>query len=326
MEKIAFTDGTKLCLLDENGNLTARESGFIARYKENARRRSFANEWKYSGMGYRFQGGSPDYDDFDDDDGDKTIASLNGITFIEENTIAYSFTVDGSSGIYKKYFTLEKEDESHVIHSNSEQFFSLKNDRKSGSLLATTAKTGEANSSLSVFGTDGDYNNLTDGDSKDENPVYSPVDGRILFDSAGVGRNARGGFVRYAPAGIYALDPLTLEMETIKEDKEYSYVKPKQDGQGNIYAIKRPADDLPRGNILVDILLIPVRIIEALVGFVGFFVEIFARKPLVKGNANTRGNNPARNRDERTVFIEGYRIETERELKKNSKNKEKDYG
>lgn len=324
MDTIAFTDGTQIGVY-RDGKTMKRESNFILGYRENLRRINDNNAWKYEGAGYRFREGTHGvYNE------NSTTAFLNAVTFTDrESTVAYSFTVGESSGIYYKNFSLQRNDESHLIHSNSTEFLSLSNDKKEGDMLATIRKNGDVRFSVARFGRDGDYVTLTEGDSKDENASYSQRDGKILFDSAGVGRDGSDNFVMYGNAAIYTLDPLTLAVDELHSAADFSYIKPKEDKEGNVYAVKRPLKNKIRRNILLEIILIPVRIIEAIVGFVQFFVKIFAQKPLVESKGgNTGGNNPAweKSRDYKEVYVEGMLIEADKELKRNARSKEKDLG
>ncbi len=324
MEKIAFTDGTKICIIDGKGNRLERESSFILNYKENAKRIASNSAWKHTGVGAQMRG---DYKFEDLYEGENAPAYLNGISFTnKENTVVYSFTVGQSSGIYYKDFSREKQDEMHLIHSNTQEFLSLSANKKEGTMLATIRKNGDFCHSLALFTADGDYNVITDGDSKDENPSFSSVKDEILFNSAGVGRNERGEFIDYGNSVLYALNPLTLEIQTIKEEKNYSYIKPKKDFTGNIYAIKRPLKEKSGNNLILDILLIPVRIIEAIIGFIQFFVIMFTGKTLISNRGN--GNNPVKEREkkEEGIFIEGKFIQVDKELKRNARFKDKDYG
>ena len=73
----------------------------------------------------------------------------------------------------------------------------------------------------------------------------------------------------------------------------------------------------------VEILLIPYRIIQAIVMFVQAFVTMFTGKSMTSG-----GSNPARGRetDSRKLFVDGNLIEAEKELKRNKRFKDKEYG
>ena len=319
MEKIAYTDGTKICILHTDGTVQQRESGFIEKYQDTARRIVKTNEWKQSGMGASMRG---DYLLHSDEQ--NAPATLNGVAFTErENVLAYSFTVGQTSGIYYKDFSRETQDETHLIHSNEEEFCSLHCNKKDGTMLATVRKSGDVCFSPALFSKEGGYTRLTDGDTRDENPSFAQ-DGRVLFNSSAVGRNSQGAFVTYASSAIYSLDLLTLDMQNCKEAPTHSYIKPKEDAEGNLYAIKRPVKEQKSSNFLLDILLIPIRILEGIVGFIQFFVMAFSGKTLVSGKG--AGSNPTKERKtaESEIFIDGNLVQVDKELKRNAK--EGEYG
>jgi hypothetical protein len=101
----------------------------------------------------------------------------------------------------------------------------------------------------------------------------------------------------------------------------YSFYKPIYWG-GKLYAIKAPAREKGT-NPLIEIVLIPWRIIQAIAGFINLFVHAFTGKSLVSG-----GNNPAKGRDydSRKVAIKGNLIDVEKQSRKNASKKDKDYG
>lgn len=315
MEKLAFADGDKIGVFD--GEKTEYfESEYLLRYREYAEARSKNDEWKFCGDGARFRG---DYELYNSRK-ERVDAYINGVQWDGEK-IVYSFTVNGSSGIYRKNVSSPKEREEHIITSTDEEFLSL---FCAGERLAVTVKRDGAVSSVGTIDmASGDLETLTDGDSLDENATFSP-DGKIFFDSAGAGRDRDGNFTgKYAPASIFSLDRETLEIKEILHGEKFSYVKPKIAKNGDLYCIKRPAKERRGANPLVEMLLIPVRIFQAIVMFVQSFVIAFTGKSLTEG-----GENPARGRKQnpRKLLIDGNFIEAERELKRNKRKKDKDYG
>ena len=74
---------------------------------------------------------------------------------------------------------------------------------------------------------------------------------------------------------------------------------------------------------MIEILLIPFRIIQAIVNFINVFVTFFTGKSLASG-----GSNPAKGRkyDSREEFVKGNLINAEKEMKKNAKKNKGDYG
>lgn len=319
MERVAYTDGEKLCLL-QDGQRTERTSVALETYRENGRRTAAADEWKYTGEGAVFRG-----DERRATMQDGFVGTLNGVTFVGEHTVAYTFATPHTSGIRLKNFSIGEKapggDEKHVFHSNTLHFFVPDYDREKKKLVVAASGREEVAKDIYLF--DGeDYHSLTGGDSKDESPSFS-VDGEILFSSAGVGRNGQGEFVTYAPSAIYSMNPLTLDMVPLKEDKEHSYTCPRAGADGALYAIRRPIGEEEKRNIFLEIILIPVRLLQAFAGLIQVFVTAFTGKSLTG-----RGVNPTKGReyDGRNIVIEGNRINAEKELKKNARFKENDYG
>ena len=317
MEKLAFTDGDKIGVFD--GEKTQLyESEFILRYREYSETRVKNDEWKFGGEGARFRG---DYDIYRARQ-EKVYAFINGVQW-DGDKIIYSFTVNSSSGIYRKDVRDEKAREEHIFTSSDEEFLSL---HKAGNTLAITVKNAEVTSSIGTLdlGTS-EIKTLTDGDSRDSNACFSPCESGVLyFDTAGVGRDSQGNFTgKFAPSEICSLDLNTLEIKEILRDEKFSFVKPQKDKNGDLYYIKRPTKEKRGGNPLIEMLLIPVRIFQAIVMFVQFFVIAFTGKSLTSG-----GDNPTRGReqDSRKLYVDGNFIEAEKELKRNKKTKDKEYG
>ena len=120
-----------------------------------------------------------------------------------------------------------------------------------------------------------------------------------------------------------------MEVETLASDPKFSYIKPLTDSEGNLYCIKKPGTEKTGGNPLLEILLIPVRIVQALAGFVSMFVMCFTGKPLVSGQSGRSvdaGGGAAKNgkADAKKIFINNNLLNVEKELKKNKK--QEDYG
>jgi hypothetical protein len=141
-----------------------------------------------------------------------------------------------------------------------------------------------------------------------------------------VGRDGNNNFIEYMPSEIYRLNLSTLDVEAIASDPKYSYIKPLSDADGNVYCIKKPNRERSGGNPLVEVLLIPVRIVQAIAGFISTFVMCFSGKSLVSGSAVDSGGGAAKNgkRDAKKVFINNNLLNVDKELKKNKK--QEDYG
>lgn len=318
MEKFAYTDGDKIGVFD--GERTKLyESEYILRYREYSETRVKNDEWKYMGEGARFRG---DYDGRRNRV-EKIYAYINGVQW-EGDKVLYSFTVNGSSGVYRKDVTNEKAREEHILSSSDYEILSVH--CGGNGQVAVTVRPDVITSHIGILDCrSSELKTLTDGDSRDQNAYFSPVNAdTVFFDSAGVGRSSDGDFSgRYTPAAICSLDMGTMEIKEILSDKKVSYVKPKQAKDGTLYCIERPNKEKRGGNPLLEILLIPFRILQAIVMFVQAFVTLFTGKSLTSG-----GDNPTRGResDSRKLYVDGNLIEAEKELKRNKKFKDKEYG
>lgn len=319
MQKFLFTDGDKIGIGDgEKTRLL--ESEYILRYRETAATRVKSDEWKYTGEGARFRG---DYDRFRARN-EQVYAYINGVQW-EGEKVLYSFTVNGSSGVYRKDTENETAREDHIISLNEEEILSIHRNGVTGQLAVTVRENG-INSHIGILDCNtSELKTYTDGDVRDENPYFSTVEAdTVYFDSAGAGRTVDGSFTgSYSPSAICKLNLQTMEIEEVLKDKTLSYIKPKQDKNGALYYIERPNKEKSGGNPLVEILLIPFRIVQAIVMFVQAFVTLFTGKSLTSG-----GDNPTKGReqDSRKLYVDGNLIQVEKELKKNRRFKDKEYG
>lgn len=319
MEKIVFSDGDSIRVLDE-GEEGTYASQYIADYRERMRRMVKNKEWKHSGMGAMFRGDTMSEVGMDSET--RVDAYINSVHAAGEDKVLYTFTVNQTSGVIEKTLSAKKDGERFILHTNDGELLSSDYNVTDGKFVAEL-KRGEISSDLVLLDTErGDYVSITDGDSRDENPSFSKKrPGVVLYDSLAAGRNARGEFVEYAPAAVYEYDLNTLDLKEIRASEKYSYIKPVEDENGDIYCIRKPAKERERHNPVVEILLIPYRLLMAIVNFIQIFVVFFTGKTMTGG-----GNNPAKGRDtdSRQMIIRGNVIEVDKEIARNKKFKDKD--
>ena len=312
--KFTFIDKEQICVY-ENGKTEKYESSYVQRYRETSKRDQKNKEWKKNSDAML-------YDDYFERN-EKVIASIRSVSpTLEDNKLVYAFSVNETSGIYYKYTDDEKKTEAHVISSGEEEFSDIvvSQSGEIGGVVQRSAFT----SDIAIFSKNGgDYKCITGGDSKDEHPFFGK-NGDIFFNSYGVGRDMDNEFVKYMPSEILKLNVHSMQIDTIVSDGKYSYIKPILDSEGNLYCIRKPGEETEKsGNPFLKILLIPVRIVEALVGFVSMFVTIFTGKPLVEGKGKTRsGGGAAKNADEKKIFVHNHMLNVEKELKKNEKEQD----
>lgn len=314
-DNLVFCDGENICAFDGQ-RVHTFVSSYITRYRDSAIAAARGREWKKSSNAlYRGE-------IFQEDDSQSLVGNVTSAYFCGESEVVYTFQIGNSSGIYKKSLADEKLTESHVINSTTSSYTGGSLDEGCGA-LAVSVKSGYYNADIALFDLkSGDYKTYTEGDTLDEDPYICPDERNIIYyTSRGAGRDMRGNFIEFSPAEIYKLDTRSVTTELVKSDAEYSYFKPKCRG-GKLYCIKAPAGK-SGGNALLDIVLIPWRILQAIVGFIAVFVHAFTGKSVTSG-----GDNPARGRevDGKKVIISGNLVDVEKEAKKNASKRDADYG
>ncbi len=317
MYKFLFSDGEDVCLY-EDGKIVKRHSKFIENYKNACASVERARTWKQSGEGAKFRG-----DVRYEAEGESAMCTINGVWFTsKDNEIVYSFTVDQSSGVYKIDFSDEKAPEIHVVNSVDYRFSGGCCDAVTD-ILVTEISRNYCNSDIAVLDLkSGEYKTVTDGDTMDGDPFISPDDAdAVYFSSRGVGRTLNGDFAGFSPASVCKLNISALEVEEILSSDKYNYFKPIVSG-GKLYVLRTPSKD-KKPNPLLEIILIPFRIIQALVNFINVFVTAFTGKSLASG-----GSNPAKGRkyDSREQFVKGNLINVDKQLKTNARKDKDGYG
>ena len=325
MEKLVFADGEKIGVFDGE-KVALYESEYIARYREYVENKNRKDEWKYTGEGARFRG---DYERFQESRNEKVFAYINGVQWDGESVL-YSFTVNDTSGVYRKYVAERAADgkenkEDHILTSSDEEILSV---HACGKTLAVTVKHGITSSVGLLRSDNAELKTLTDGDVRDANAYFSSARcDTILFDSAGAGMDGDGNYTgKFSPSAICSLNLNTMEISEILRDEKKSFFKPKTAPDGTLYCIERPTKEKKSGSLLLDIVLFPVRIVQAIAMFLQAFVMIFTGKSLT--SATSEGANPARGRKDKVskIYIDGNLIEAEKELKRNKRKKDKEYG
>lgn len=320
MDKLLFNDRLTIKTY-EDGNIKEYSSDFHSNYIESARKAVKNSEWKTKGAGARFMREGMDEDAYDEK---SDVSYFNSLEFFASpDEIIYSVTVNELSGVMKKDLTADKDSESHVIHSREDMFCGAC-PNKTNDKFVTCIKTGYENSHLAVYDlkTD-DYMTLTDGDSCDFDAEFSRKnDLLVYFASKGVGRNSDGEFVKFSRSSILSYDFFTGDIEEILSDPVKSLTKPKDDENGNFYYITRAEDKeykIGFFRLLLDIILIPWKILKALYYFAELFTTMFTGKGFTE-----KSGNPAKTmkKSQGMIVIDDNLINADEEYRKNLRHKD----
>ena len=153
-----------------------------------------------------------------------------------------------------------------------------------GEHLAASVFHNDFTSNIAVLETGGTgFQEATDGDSVDIAPRWS-APRRIVFQSAGLGRDAAGRFAGLGPFAIQELDLDSGEMRCLAEDPAADLLGPNKTAGGDLFYIRRPHSSqfakVSPLHALKDTVLFPFRMAFAIFQFFNFFSMRYTGKPL----------------------------------------------
>jgi hypothetical protein len=155
-----------------------------------------------------------------------------------------------------------------------------------GQAIAASVSHSNLGANLAVLNPDGsDLREITEGDSVDLAPRWVPgAERRLVFQSAGVGRDAAGRLSGTSPFAVQELDLDSGEIACLAEDPEADLLGPQKSDDGALYYIRRPRpvrrntfDPLA---IVKDTVLFPFRLSFAIFQFFNFFSMRYTGRPL----------------------------------------------
>jgi hypothetical protein len=205
-------------------------------------------------------------------------------------------------------------DERRLWNDNRTRIRHLAVSRPAGDLaFGILHENGTANIGLKINGESG-IKELTEGDSFDTAPHWVPGEGsKIVFQSAGIGRNREGQFQALGPFCIQQLDVTAGEMTTLVEDRRFDYLAPQFREDGSLFYIRRPytlEERLHPLRMLKDFFLFPFRLLFAIFQFLNFFSTLFTGRRLTSADGTK-----AREMHMRQMMIWGNLVQGQRQAK-----------
>lgn len=307
---------------------------YITKVKDSAKR----TEWKYSGSGARFT------DTYrPNTSAESAVASVRSrVNCVDTHNgdVIYSMNIDNVYGIYRK--REGEENEGIVISSSDSAYvdFDIHGDR----MVLSSYFAGESH--IGVLDMDDTYCRIyTEGATRDTSPVWSKVyRNRIYYSCTGLPiandsqqspDETHVGFGQMmtdmytsastasrGPTSICLLDISEGTVDDVLTDDKYDFTHPSSTSDGALYYIRKPYREDNGGGALgclLDLLMLPVRLIGALFGFFNVFSVMFSGKTLTK-------HSDVKQRDEKKIMIDGNLINAEKELRENRKRADKNPG
>ncbi len=201
----------------------------------------------------------------------------------DDDTLYYVLAVGDTRGLFRRH--LAEDREVRLFHRTSWSCHGFAyNPADKRLILAVQNANGSAH--LEVCDDEGTRRGtITDGDCVDSSPSLVPGRSRtVVYQSSGVARHPQSGQMMALGHGcVHLLDYGSGHMEVLLDDPKHDFVAPRMDAQGVLYAIRRPADKPQReraGLALKDTLLMPLRLLKAVFGYLNFFTMVYGKEPL----------------------------------------------
>ena len=196
------------------------------------------------------------------------------------------------------------EEERRLWHKNDKRLGYL-NVSPSGAVACSLLHPiGTANIAVRIDEESG-FSEVTEGDSVDAAPRWVPGERRrLVFQSAGVGRNQAGHYAGLGPFAVQLLDIDSSDLTTVVEDAQHDCLTPQMLDDGTLYYIRRPYEPgqpLRPLRVLKDVVLLPFRLLYVLFGFLQALSVIFTGKKLT----TAADGPPGREMDMKEMWIWG---------------------
>jgi hypothetical protein len=202
------------------------------------------------------------------------------------------------------------EPEQRLFHGNERRVRHLSTRPGLGRIACSVRHT-SGSAGIAFMSADGsDLTEVTEGDSVDEAPAFAPGDPETLvFQSAGIGRDAEGRYHSLGPCAVKRLRLSTGDIEALAESPQHDFLGPRLLPDGSLLCIRRPyrgAAPFSLAAALKDLLMFPVRLLVALFHWLNFFSVRYSGKPLT-----TAGGPRQDGADIRRMMIWGNLVDAE---------------
>ncbi len=276
--------------------------------------------WKSQGRSARFQsqawGSAPG-------DPAEVPVKVTGVTTRPSTAeLVYSLETDAVSGL----FALDEAGQERRLFHTADFRLRQISLHPDGHTLACAVFHSDFRSNIAVLQLEGtDFNEVTEGDSFDQAPTWVQGGGkRVVFQSAGIGRDAAGRFGGLGPFAIQELDLDSGGLECIAEQDKFDLFAPRKTADGTLYYIRHPhATSKPKAgpfHLVRDLLLFPFRMGFAIFQYFNLFSMMYTGKPLTNAKGGVQ-----KMMDPRRMIIEGNLTNAMDEIRGNGNDDERSW-
>jgi len=246
------------------------------------------HSWKAEGRGARFMSGllwgMPERD------GAMRVAITSLTRGPRPGELLYALETEGRSAVC--LLTAADGSERRLLHGSAQRIRDVRAAPGREHIACSVAHP-DGTASIAVMGLDAtDLREVTEGDAQDRFPAWAPGSGaRLVYQSAAVGRDAAGRAAALGPSEVHLLDLQSGALETLAADPDADLLCPQLDAEGTLFCLRRPHRRQERSFFaaVLDVLLIPARLLFAVFQYLNFFSARYTGKPLTTAGARQKG-------------------------------------
>ncbi len=304
--QIGWVSNGKLFVQGGYGAVQEVTSPYAQQAMDRAERSREKNAWKKdTAFGVAAYG---NYRDFERDTDPILISSAR---FTSDGKLLYFQADHGMGGLFS--YDLASGHEERLLHRQQLQLQDM-NLSPSGKMIYCTIQSRGGASHIASMSASGDgLRELTGGDTIDSAPTAVPGDeGVVIYQSAGIARNQQGGWAGIGHVTLQELNTTTGRVTPVLEDPRYDFLSPRVAADGALFFIRRPYEppQYHAGNVVLDTILFPFRLLRAVFHYLNFFSLMYSRKPL------TGAGGAPMQADMKNIMLQGKRIDAERALRR----------
>jgi hypothetical protein len=288
---VAYVAGGRLHVKLGEAPVRSFDSAFGQQVRDRHAEVHQRHSWKGEGRGARFMSGllwgMPERDP----------ALLRvAITSLTRGTapgqIVYALDTEGRTAVCS--FSAEDGTERRLLHGSAHRLADLRTG-PGRDLIACSVLHPDMTAAIGVMALDAtDLREVTEGDCHDRLPAWVPGAGRrIVYQSAGVGRDGAGRPAGLGPCEIHRLDLDDGALETLASEPGSDLISPRVDETGALYYVRRPyhggAGKASFTRSLLDLVMLPARLLYAVFQYLNFFSARYTGKPLTTAGARQKG-------------------------------------
>ena len=292
----AFLAHGKVHVQNGAGSARTYESAFGESVRERALATHKRNEWKHQGRGGDFMARSLLWGGPGGDPEAILVSATNLTRGPKAGELYYAMNVDGRTAVC----ALRTEDglERRLIHGSERRIGDLAGSPGREQVVCSVFHK-DMTASIALMSADAtDITEVTEGESQDAGPSWVMGEGRrVVYHSAGVGRDAAGRPTGLGPSEIHVLDVDQAQIQTLASDRSSDLISPRMLADGTLYYIQKPWRHGYEGGFwrsLLDFVLSPVRLLFAVFQFLNFFTARYTGKPLTTASGPRRERAPLR--------------------------------